>query len=111
MRLRLKQMPTTLLADLRRLDELWQDGLQRFGGPFLAGPEFSAVDAFYAPVAFRVQTYSLPLSAPAQAYVARLLALASMQDWYRAALLEPWRETSHDQDVLSQADLIEDLRS
>ena len=43
--------------DLARLSALWTEGLARFGGPFLAGPEFGAVDAMFAPVAIRTQTY------------------------------------------------------
>lgn len=111
LRLKLHNLTNALQADINRLDELWRDGLQRFGGPFLAGTEFSAVDAFYAPVAFRVQTYSLPMSAPSLEYVARILALDGMQDWYKAALREPWREESHEHDVLSQAELLNDYRS
>ncbi len=99
------------MADLGRLDELWQDGLNRFGGPFLAGSAFSAVDAFYAPVAFRIQTYGLASLSPASlAYAQRLLDLPGMQAWYTAALAEPWREISHERDVLAQAELIQDLR-
>lgn len=110
LRLRLKQTPAGLPADLQRLDELWQDGLQRFGGPFLAGPAFSAVDAFYAPVAFRIQTYGLALSMVSRAYAERLLGLKGMQAWYLAALLEPWREASHDRETLAGAELLQDLR-
>jgi len=98
-------------ADLDRLDALWQDGLTRFGGPFLAGSDFSAVDAFYAPVAFRIQSYGLPLSDVSQAYAQRLLALAGMRDWYDKALQEPWRETGHELEILSQAALLADLRN
>lgn len=43
--------------ELKRVDELWREGLSRFGGPWLAGKEFGAVDAFYAPVVLRVQTF------------------------------------------------------
>jgi glutathione S-transferase len=81
-----------LLNDLQLLQALWEDGLQRFGGPYLAGREFSAVDAFFCPVAFRVQTYGLALSPPCMAYVQTLLYLPAMQDWYAAALQEPWLE-------------------
>lgn len=49
----------------RGSNRLWCEGLRRFGGPFLAGAAFGAVDAFFAPVAFRVQSYGLGLSAPA----------------------------------------------
>jgi len=46
-----------LVKELQRLDELWEEGLGRFGGPWLAGEEFGAVDAFYAPVVLRLQTF------------------------------------------------------
>jgi len=44
-----------LEKDLKRVDQLWTEGLERFGGPWLAGTEFGAVDAFYAPVVLRLQ--------------------------------------------------------
>ena len=53
---------SALAANLARIDALWGEGLARFGGPFLAGPAFGAVDAFFCPVAFRVQSYGLALS-------------------------------------------------
>ncbi|MFM6987552.1 MAG: hypothetical protein ACKOXG_02635 [Arenimonas sp.] len=57
-----------------------------------------------------MQTYGLPLSAPAQDYAARLLALPGMRDWYQAALREPWREAEHERETLQQAELLADLR-
>ena len=47
-----------LIDEWRRMDELWCEGIQRFGGPFLGG----AADAFYALVVFRVQTDAPSLS-------------------------------------------------
>jgi glutathione S-transferase len=103
--------PTPALNnDLARLDELWNDGLNRFAGPFLAGAVFTAVDAFFAPVAFRIQTYHLQLSAAAHAYAKRLLALPAMQVWYAAALMEPWREHAHEQECKSHTTWLADLR-
>lgn len=99
-----------LQRDIARVDELWSEGLARFGGPYLAGERFGAADAFYGPVAFRVQTYGLQLSEPAAAYAARLLALPAMQDWYAAALAEPWRETEHEAEILAAGMLIADHR-
>jgi len=34
-----------------------------------------------------------------------------MRDWYDKALQEPWRETGHELEILSQADLLADLRN
>ena len=66
----------------------WQ-GLQRFGGPFLTGERFNAVDAFFCPVAIRLQTYGLALGGSCDGYAQRLRALPAMQLWYAAALREP----------------------
>ena len=99
-----------LLNDLQRLQALWEEGLQRFGGPYLAGREFSAVDAFFCPVAFRVQTYGLALSTACMAYVQTLLNLPAMQDWYAAAMQEPWLEPWHDEMVLAKGRLLQDYR-
>src|SRR5690606_8524787 len=60
-RIRLHEYPDALKRDVDRLCELWRSGLESFGGPFLAGRRFSAVDAYFAPVAFRVQSYELTL--------------------------------------------------
>jgi len=110
-RVRLHEMPAPLLQDLERVAELWTDGLERFGGPFLAGPQFGAVDAFFAPVAFRVQTYGLGLTGPAGAYASRLLALEPMRAWYAEALQEPWRDLAHEADIRAAGAVLEDLRA
>jgi len=109
-RVRLTEISAALARDLARLGALWSEGLRRFGGPFLAGAQFSAVDAFYAPVAFRIRTYALPLDSAALAYAARLLALPSMQAWYEAALTETLRDQPHETEVLGQGTLLQDLR-
>ncbi|BBI49374.1 glutathione S-transferase [Vreelandella olivaria] len=110
-RVALDSVSAKLKADVARLDILWQQGLERFGGPFLAGKRFTAVDAFYAPVAFRVQTFNLSLSDASQAYVEHLLALPAMKAWYQAALEEPWRESMHEADTLKNSTLTADYRA
>jgi glutathione S-transferase len=85
--------------------------LQRFGGPFLAGGNFSAVDAFFAPVAFRVQTYGLEVDKVSAAYVARLLALPAMQAWYTAALAETIREPTHEDEARRHGEWLQDFRA
>lgn len=110
LRVKKSSLSPELLQDLARINALWEDGLERFGGPFLAGKDFSAVDAFYAPVATRIQTYTLPMSDTAIAYMQRLLELDGMQAWYNAALAEPWRQDSYDAATLASGALIADLR-
>jgi glutathione S-transferase len=76
-----------VIADVRRIDEMWSEQLAASGGPFLFGA-FGAVDAFYAPVCARVATYDLPVGASSRAYIDRLLALPSMREWCEAARAE-----------------------
>jgi glutathione S-transferase len=111
LRVRLDDIPLALRRDIGRLTELWNQGLARFGGPFLAGKTFTAVDAFFAPVAFRIQTYGLHLDEVCTAYAGRLLALPSMRQWYREALAETWREPSHEEEAQRAGVWLEDLRS
>jgi glutathione S-transferase len=100
-----------LARDLARLERLWADGMSRFGGPYLTGPRFCAADAFFAPVAFRVQTYGLPLGEAAHRYVKTLLALPAMQEWYAAGLAETWRDEAHDAEQRATGTVIADLRA
>ncbi|MBF9232125.1 glutathione S-transferase family protein [Microvirga alba] len=110
-RVRIDEMTPALEQDIARLNELWNEGLRRFGGPFLAGNAFSAVDAFFAPVAFRAQTYGLKLDEAAAAYVKRLLALPAMQSWQEAALAETWREPGHEDEARRAGTWLEDRRA
>lgn len=110
LRVALHEVPEALQADVDRIGELWGEGLRRFGGPFLAGNTFTAVDAFFAPVVFRIQTYGLTLPAAAQAYAERMLALPGMVKWYAQALREPLRCAKHDGWALQQGKLLADLR-
>jgi glutathione S-transferase len=111
LRIELHQQPPELAADVRRIDELWNEGLARFGGPFLAGSGFTVVDAFYCPVAYRVRTYGLGLSGAASAYAQRLLELPAMRDWEAAALAETWRELDHEAEALQVGVVTADYRA
>jgi glutathione S-transferase len=109
-RIHLHEFNPALLQDIARLETLWAEGLQRFGGPFLAGAQFTAVDAFFVPVAFRAQTYALPLPQPSSQYVARLLGLTSATQWYRAALQERSRHAPHELAFTQAGTITADLR-
>jgi glutathione S-transferase len=109
-RVALHEVGEGLAADLSRLDEIWSEGLKRFGGPWLAADTFGAVDAFYAPVAFRMQTYGLTLSDAAQTYSNRLLEHPAMREWYAAALAEPWREQAHESGISAAGRISADFR-
>lgn len=88
-----------LARDIGRIGEIFAEGLDRFGGPWLAGNRFTAADAFYAPVAFRIRTYGLDVGAAGQRWVDAVLAHPAMLEWEAAALKETWREAEHEADL------------
>lgn len=107
---KLKQMTADLEKDIHRLDELFLSGLEEFSGPFLAGDKFTAVDAFFCPVAFRVRTYNLLLNRKSSDYVEKLLALPSMREWEERALEEQERDPRQEAALDRYANREEDRR-
>ncbi len=109
-RVKPKPMSEALQRDVGRIVELWAQGLDSFGGPFLAGPRFTAVDAFFAPMAFRVRTYSLDVGHAGAEWVQNMLTLPAMLAWENDALKESWREAGHEEELLACGDVIADYR-
>lgn len=100
-----------LARDVARLTELWDEGLSRFGGPWLAGDAFGAVDAFFAPVAFRVRSYGIDVGEAGARWVARMLDHPAMRAWEAAALAETFREAAHEAEVAAVGVVTEDRRA
>ncbi len=86
-------------ADANRVQELWSWALNRFGGPYLGGETFGAVDAMFAPVATRFITYGFALNAPAKAYVKTIYAHPSFRRWHAMADADPRILTRYDLDL------------
>ncbi len=103
-------MRPALGHDVARITELWREGLTRFGGPFLAGAAFTAADAFFAPVAYRVRTYGLDVGDAGRRWVDMILALPAMQQWETEALAESWREVGHESELLACGMITADYR-
>jgi glutathione S-transferase len=81
--------PDAVRADLARLELLWSWARQETGAQeaWLCGA-YSAVDAFFAPVAARIAGYNLPVGAEAAAYVAAHLAHPSFRRWRAMGLAD-----------------------
>lgn len=99
-----------LARDIARISEIFEEGLARFGGPFLAGRAFTLADAFFAPVVFRIRTFGIAVGPLGTAWVERMLALEPMVEWEAAALAEPWREASHEAELVAAGSIIADFR-
>jgi glutathione S-transferase len=77
-----------VLLDLARIETLWQHARATCAptGPWLCG-DYSAADAFFAPVAARITGYGLPVSEDARAYVAAHLADPAFRRWRAMGLV------------------------
>jgi glutathione S-transferase len=109
-RVKTKPMSDALRRDVARIAELWTYGMDKFGGPFLAGEKFTAVDAFFGPVAFRVRTYGLDVGKAGQQWVDHMLGLPPMLAWEKDALTESWREEGHEEELRACGEVIADFR-
>jgi glutathione S-transferase len=75
-------------ADIERIQEVWTECLETYGGPFLFGDRPTIADAMYAPVCTRFATYDVQLDARCAEYCETVLALPAMVEWMEAAASE-----------------------
>ena len=73
--------PQAVLDDLKRLEVIWDWARDQTGSTVWLAGDYSAADAFFAPVATRIATYNLPVSDRAMAYVQAHLAHPSFRRW------------------------------
>lgn len=92
LRIELGTPSEALQRDIDRLAELFTEGITKFGGPWLAGKEFSVADAFYAPIASRFKTFGVQLPGAAGEYIDRLYEHPAVQAWVEGGIVEPTLE-------------------
>jgi glutathione S-transferase len=87
-------------ADIARIEAIWSEARGRFGqgGPFLFGA-FCAADAYFAPVAFRFQTYGVAPAGEAGVVMRALLSHPAVKAWEAAGVKEPLLP-DHDLDAM-----------
>ncbi|SPO05595.1 uncharacterized protein DNG_08282 [Cephalotrichum gorgonifer] len=89
-------------SDVRRLNELFKEGLETFGGPWLAGKEFTVADAMFAPIASRYKTYGLEVEGVAKEYFDRLFEHPVVQEWVRDGIRETARIPHYEADCRTE---------
>jgi glutathione S-transferase len=76
--------------DVARIEQIWDEARSLTGrGDFLYG-DFTLADVMYAPVVSRFVTYGIAVGKENKAYMDRIWNLPAFQEWYEAALKEPW---------------------
>ena len=85
----LLSMPAEAQADIDRMSALWAEcrAVATENGPYLFGRS-SVADAFFAPVAVRLRTYRVALSAEDEAYIDAIYQWPAFKAWQQAGLEE-----------------------
>lgn len=103
MRLKGKAATEAVSADIARIEAIWTEARHGYAGdkPYLFG-DFSIADAMYAPIVWRLFSYNVQLTSPAQAYLEAMLAHPAMREWEAAALAETTALASYDEAVFEE---------
>lgn len=109
-KIKLHYLSPKLLVELRHILRVWNEGLRRFNGPYLMGKSFTAVDAYFAPMIFRIHTYGLEVDKVSMQYYKMALRHKFMQQWYQESLLETDRDVVRDTQLLVFGDVEKDSR-
>ncbi|WP_085714488.1 glutathione S-transferase [Pseudomonas sp. B28(2017)] len=85
----LSPVPADVQADIERMSALWAEcrAAATETGPYLFG-RISLADVFFAPIAVRLRTYQVKLSAIDEAYVETLYQWPAFKAWQKAGLEE-----------------------
>jgi glutathione S-transferase len=76
------------LADIERVQKIWEECLDHYGGPFLFRTPTIA-DAMFAPVCTRFVTYDVKLRPGPKAYTETIMNWPPLVTWIEAARQEP----------------------
>ena len=82
------QPTADVLADLKRLEVIWDWARDQTGAAVWLAGDYSVADVFFAPVAARIATYNLPVSDRAMAYVKAHLAHPSFRRWRAMGMVD-----------------------
>jgi len=75
--------------DIKRIEQIWKNCLERYGGPFLFG-DLCAADAMFAPVVNRFEVYCLSGNPAVKSYMQAMQSHPAWQEWERAGRAEKW---------------------
>lgn len=76
-------------TDIERIEAIWLECLDTYGGPYLFGDKPCMADAMFAPVVTRFITYDVDLPEACAGYCGHIMALPAMREWVAAAREEP----------------------
>lgn len=75
--------------DIERIETIWRECIEAYGGPFLFGARPTVADAMFAPVTRRFLSYAVPMTPVSAAYCDTIDGWAPMREWIAAAAAEP----------------------
>ena len=95
LRMSIKHLTKSTIDDINRILALWTSALDHYNSRYLFGESFSIVDAFYAPVVLRFQSYGIVIkSDKILSYMQDVLSYPHLVDWINAAKIESYEAHS-----------------
>lgn len=76
-------------ADIDRIETIWNECLEQYGGPYLFGEKPCIADAMFAPEVTRFVSYEVALTPACVAYCEAIVALPAMKQWMAESEAEP----------------------
>ena len=91
LRMSIKHLTGGTIDDINRVLTLWASALDNYKSRFLFGDSFGIVDAFYAPVVLRLQSYGIKIeSDKILSYIEQVLSYPHLADWMKVAKTEEY---------------------
>jgi len=88
LKMNLKHLTPQTISDVERIVHIWHHSMRTNGGPFLIG-EFGIIDAFFAPVVLRFQSYGIKIKdKDCQKYMDNISNQKFVKSWVKEAKLE-----------------------
>jgi len=78
-----------VIKDIKRIEYIWQDCLNKSGGPFLFG-DYSIADGMFAPIVNRFWIYKLSDHPYVKKYSDTMMSIPAWQAWAKDSADESW---------------------
>lgn len=90
LRTTLSHLTPGTVSDIERICHIWDQSIRTNRGPYLLGKTFGILDAFYAPIVLRLQSYGINVeNKNAAKYMKAILENQAVKEWIARAKAEP----------------------
>ena len=78
-----------VIKDIKRIESIWEECINKSGGPYLFG-DFSIADGMFAPIVNRFSIYKLSKHPVVEQYSNAFMSLPAWKAWVKDSFSESW---------------------